>query len=120
MFSSTRHPKYSKKEYCLILFSFLEMFKEGYCLFPLLNKIHLVLSSPKCICSLLSINNSRRLSKSVCRCFSIELIFSLLKRMQVHYLRVISSCNRLQLISYHLRTIKKYWNQNGLLRDSTI
>ena len=83
MFSSRRHLEYSTTEYCLILFSFLVMFTVGYCFFPFLNKIHLVLSSSKCIDSLLSINHSQRLLKSVFRCFSIELTFSSLERRQV-------------------------------------
>ena len=54
MLSSRKHPKYSTTEYSFVLFSFLVMLKQGYCFFPILNKIHLVLSSPKCIDSLLS------------------------------------------------------------------
>ena len=54
MLSSRKYPKYSTAEYCLVLLSFLVMLKEGYCFFPFFNKIRLVLSSPKCIDSLLS------------------------------------------------------------------
>ena len=79
MFSSRRHPKHSTAEYCLILFSFLVMFKAEYCFVPFLNKICLVLSSAQCIDSLLSINHSQE----AFRCFSIELTFLLLKRRQV-------------------------------------
>ena len=80
--SSRRHPKYSPTEHCLILFSFLVIFKAEYFYFPFLNKIYLVLSFLKCIESLLSTNHSHRILKSTFRCFSIELTFSLLKRRQ--------------------------------------
>ena len=83
MFSYKRHPKYSTTEYCFILFSFLVMLKAGYIFVPFLNKMHLVLSFPKCIDNLLSINHARRLLKSTFRCILIELTFSLLKRRQV-------------------------------------
>ena len=82
MFSSRRYPKYSSIEYYLILFWILVMFKAGYFFFPFLNKIHSVLSSPNVLDSLLSTNYSHRQLKSTFRCFSIELIFSLLKRRQ--------------------------------------
>ena len=95
------HPKYSTTEYCLILFSFLVMFKAEYFLFPLLNKINLVLSSPKCIDSLLSINHSQRLLKSTFRCFFlIELTFSLLKRMQVSAYSLMSQSVAVDFISF--------------------
>ena len=59
MFSS-RHRKNSTTKYCFILLSFLEMFKAGYCLFPVFNKIHLVQPPPKYIDSLLYINRSSK------------------------------------------------------------
>ena len=83
MFSSRRHPKYLTTEYCLILFSFLVMSRAGYCFFPFWNKKHLVLSYPKCITGLLSIKHTQRLLKSIFRCFSIKLTFSLLKIRQI-------------------------------------
>ena len=112
MFSSRRHPKHSTAEYCLILFSFLVMFKAGYCFFPFLNKICLVLSSAQCIDSLLSINHSQE----AFRCFSIELTFLLLKRRQVSsaYGRKSQS---LKLISYHLHTIRKLQDPKWTLEE---
>ena len=119
-FSSRRHPKYSTTEYCLILFLFLVMFKVGYFFFPFLNKIHLVLSSPKCIGNLFSINHSQRLLKLTFRCFSIKLTFSLLKRKQVSSaLRIKSQSVTADLISFTYNK-KKYRTQNGPLRNSTI
>ena len=47
--SSNKQPKYSTTERCLITFLFRVVFNERSDLFPLLNKILLVLSSPKCI-----------------------------------------------------------------------
>ena len=44
-------------------FSFRIMFNEGLDLFSLLDKMLLVLSSPKCIESLLSMKHSQRLLK---------------------------------------------------------
>ena len=112
--------KYSTTEYSLILFSFLVNFKVEYCFFPFLNKIHLALSSPKCIDGLLSISDSQGPLKSTYRCFLIEQTFSILKRRQVSSGYSLICHNQLQLISYHLQTIKKYRTQNGPLRNSTV
>ena len=110
IFSSIRHPEYSSTEYCLILFSFLG--KAGYFFFYFLNKTHLVLSSLKCVDSLLSINHSKILLKSPFRYFSNELTFS----------RLVSSCYRLNsqqlhLISYYLYTIKTIQNPKWILAE---
>ena len=49
MSSSNKLPNYSTTECCFITFSFRVMFNEKLVLFLLLNKILLVLSSPKYI-----------------------------------------------------------------------
>ena len=76
--------KYSTTEYSLILFSFLVNFKVEYCFFPFLNKIHLALSSPKCIDGLLSISDSQGPLKSTYRCFWSNKHFQFWKEGKYH------------------------------------
>ena len=57
-FSSNKQPMYSSAQCCFVTFSFPVMFNERLDLFPLLNKILLVLSYPKYVESLLSMNHS--------------------------------------------------------------
>ena len=68
-FSSRKHSKYLTVEYCLNLFSFIVMFKAGYCLVSFMKKASLVLSYPKCVDSSLSINHSQSIPKTAIRCF---------------------------------------------------
>ena len=53
----------------------------GLCL--VLNKIHFVLSWPKCTLNLLSTNQSHKLEKSFSSCLLILVTFSCWKTMQV-------------------------------------
>ena len=81
-FSSRKHSKYLPVEYCLNLFSFIVMFKAGYCLVSFLKKASLVLSYPKCIDSSLSTNHSQSIPKTAIRWFLVKITFFLLKRIK--------------------------------------
>ena len=92
IFSSSKQPKYSITECCFIIFSFRVIIIERLDLFLLLNKMFLVLSSPKCIESLLSMNHSKRLLKSK---FKI-LLRNLTYKVAVKYTRIL--CVKLKVV----------------------
>jgi hypothetical protein len=73
---SNKHPKYSTEEYCFNVTSSLFILTSPTLLLRFfgLKIMHLVLSSPKCIESLLSTNQSHRVLKFVFSIFSITLI----------------------------------------------